>query len=149
MGPQDPIQSLKVEPPQRSLMNSFFSEFFIFFYLFNFFVFFLNKIQKKPKKTVNKRNQYSALEIKNYDKEKIIITDSTENSNFIEVIPFLDCHRLLVLVKLYLSGAIAILKLPRKTSNELLNFGLFEDSFFRGLPIWLPPPLIFKEELIQ
>ena len=84
---------------------------------------------------MNKRNQYSALKIKNYDKEKIIVTDSTENSNFIEVIPFLDCHRLLVLVKLYLSGAIAILKLPRKTSNELLNFGLFEDSFFRGLPI--------------
>ena len=28
--PQDPVQSLKVGPPHLSLMNSFFSEYFIF-----------------------------------------------------------------------------------------------------------------------
>ena len=31
VGSQDPLQSLKVEPPHLSLMNSFFSEYFIVF----------------------------------------------------------------------------------------------------------------------
>ena len=45
-GTRDPPQSLKMGPPHFSLMNSFFSEYFIvLFYLF-IFVSFLNKIQK-------------------------------------------------------------------------------------------------------
>ena len=36
-GPQDSLQNLKVEPPHLSLMNSFFSEYFIVFYLCFFF----------------------------------------------------------------------------------------------------------------
>ena len=37
--------------------------------------------------------------------------------NPIEVITLLGRHRLAILFKIYLQGAIAILKLPRETSN--------------------------------
>ena len=37
VGPWDPLQSLKVGPPHLSLINLFFSEYFIVFYLCVFF----------------------------------------------------------------------------------------------------------------
>ena len=45
------------------------------------------------------------------------------NPNPIEVITFLDHHRLAILFKVYLLEAIAILKLPRVTSNGRLWVG--------------------------
>ena len=45
------------------------------------------------------------------------------NPNPIEVITFLDHHRLAVLFKVYLEGAIAILRLPRETSKGHLREG--------------------------
>ena len=50
----------------------------------------------------------------------------TLNPNPIEVITFLDCHRLAILFKIYLQGAIVILKLPRETSN---GFFFLSDNF--------------------
>ena len=48
----------------------------------------------------------------------------TVNPNPIEVITFLDRHRLAILFKVYLWGVIAILKLPRETSKGSLWVGI-------------------------
>ena len=54
VGLQDYHQSLKVGPLHLSLMNSFFSEYFIVFFIFESF---LNKIYTKKISTVSNRNQ--------------------------------------------------------------------------------------------
>ena len=46
VGPQGPPGSLKVGPPHLSLMNSFFSEYFIVFFLLFIFVSFLSNTKK-------------------------------------------------------------------------------------------------------
>ena len=45
------------------------------------------------------------------------------NLNPLEVITFLNHHRLAILFKVYLEGAIAILRLPRETSKRHLREG--------------------------
>ena len=46
-----------------------------------------------------------------------VTKEKTVKPNPIEVITLLGRHRLAILFKIYLQGAIAILKLPRETSN--------------------------------
>ena len=46
------------------------------------------------------------------------------NANPMDVITFLDRHRLAILFKIYLQGAIAIFKLLRETSNGRLWVGI-------------------------
>ena len=46
------------------------------------------------------------------------------NANSMDVITFLDRHRLAILFKIYLQGAIAIFKLLRETSNGRLWVGI-------------------------
>ena len=58
---------------------------------------------------------------KNYLKK---LNRTTINPNDIEVITFLDRHRLAILFEVYLEGAIAIFKLPRETSNGHLWLGI-------------------------
>ena len=54
-GPPSKFKSGTPGPPHVSIMNSFFSEYFIAFFTYFFFVSFLNKIQKKL--TVSNRNR--------------------------------------------------------------------------------------------
>ena len=46
------------------------------------------------------------------------------NPNPIEVITFLDRHRLVILFEVYLQRVIAVFKLPRETSNGHLWVGI-------------------------
>ena len=93
MGPQDPLQSLRLGLPHLSLMNSFLFRIYLrFFYLF-IFVSFLNKIQKN----INCELQKSIVNTK----YKQVYVTTKKFSEATEQNPS-EPHSLTVLFKVYL-----------------------------------------------